>query len=107
MILRSVCNSLAKRGTYRTVHLQDADVSLAPPINSPEFWRRPERVAASSDPDTATAPTIRIMCDHVKRAAFDEGLRNAAHEALQRFGAGRDEESQARAAFWWCKHFIK
>ena len=94
--------------------MQDTDVAYTPPISSPEFWKRPERVAASTDPDTATAQTIRIMCDHVKRAAQDERFRVVAHESVDMFGpmtAGlglmTESEELARSAFWWCKHFIR
>jgi hypothetical protein len=99
---------LAFRGIGKSVHLYDADVASAPPVSSPEFWKRPERVAASSNPDTATAQTIGIMCQHAKKAAGVEGVRGTAYDAAGRFsGGGNDARSLVDSAFWWCKHFIK
>jgi hypothetical protein len=81
-------------------------------VSSPEFWKRPERVVASTDPDTATAQTIRIMCGHIPGAARDEGFRATADQAFGQFGqlsgvGGDDPRSFAGAAWWWCKTFIK
>jgi hypothetical protein len=88
------------------------DLAGTPPITSPEFWQRPERVEASADPDTATAQTIQIMCGHVKRASQDEFVRAMARSAQAQFArlsgvSAADAQSIAGAAFWWCKVFIK
>lgn len=99
-----------------------AELPGTPPITSAEFWERPERVEASSDPDTATAQTIKIMCQHVKQGASDAGrhlfpdglpmVRNTAQDALSRFGglAGDTRDGAvalACAAWWWHKLFVK
>lgn len=69
-------------------------------------------MAASPDPDTATAQTIAIMCGHVRKASADEVVKQTAGRAAEQFaglaGTGRqDVYSLATAAFWWCKVFIK
>jgi hypothetical protein len=69
-------------------------------------------VAASPDPDTATAQTIAIMCGHVRKASSDEVVKQTAGRAAEQFaglaGTGRrDAYSLATAAFWWCKVFVK
>jgi hypothetical protein len=69
-------------------------------------------VAASSDPDTATAQTIAIMCGHVRKASSDEVVKQTAGRAAQQFAGlagtdGQDAYSLATAAFWWCKVFVK
>jgi len=89
-----------------------ADLPGTPPIESPEFWSKPERVVASTDPDTATAQTIRIMCGHVRRAARDPLLQQTAAQAVSQFGglAGDTDDAAlqvACAAWWWHKLYIK
>ena len=69
-------------------------------------------MAASPDPDTATAQTIAIMCGHVRKASSDEVVKQTAGRAAEQFaglaGTGRrDAYSLATAAFWWCKVFVK
>jgi hypothetical protein len=69
-------------------------------------------VAASSDPDTATAQTIAIMCGHVRKASSDEVVKQTAGRAAQQFAGlagtdGQDAYSLVTAAFWWCKVFVK
>lgn len=99
------------------------DLAGAPPISSQAFWDRPERVVASADPDTATAQTIQIMCQHVKAGAADALVQQTARGAAGQFGnlgvrrsgtstgvsdAGpRDATALAGAAWWWCKVYLK
>lgn len=103
-----------------------ADLSGVPPVDSPAFWAQPFRVPASSDPDTATAQTISLMCGQVRESAVDAGrtsfpdrgpaVQDTARRALAQFGglSGYDlvesPELTARAigeaAFWWCKTFV-
>lgn len=99
------------------------DLAGAPPISSQAFWDRPERVVASADPDTATAQTIQIMCQHVKAGAADPYVRDMARGAAGQFGklgvrrsgtstgvsdAGPvDAAAVAGAAWWWCKIYVK
>jgi hypothetical protein len=94
------------------------DLAGAPPISSQAFWDRPERVVASQDPDTATAQTIQIMCQHVKAGAADALVQQAARDAVSKFselrpGAGvvadlsSNEARVASAAWWWCKVYVR
>jgi hypothetical protein len=95
-----------------------ADLSGAPPIDSPTFWAQPFRVPASADPDTATAQTISLMCGHVRKAAVDGHVVNCARNAVSQFGGlgpaaglaadvrALDARSVAGAAFWWCKIYV-
>lgn len=94
-----------------------AELAGSPPIGSPDFWARPYRVSASSDPDTATAQTILIMSGHVRAAAGDALVRDTARGAFSQFGGlsgydlARSPELTARAiaeaAFWWCKVYVR
>jgi hypothetical protein len=88
--------------------------SSAPPVSSPEFWKRPERVTASSDPDLATAQTIEIMCQHISTAANDWAVRETALDAMRQFAGlsgwnaeRAEDDALASAAWWWCKLFVK
>jgi len=78
-------------------------------VTSPEFWKRPERVTASNDPDTATAQTIGIMCSHVKKSAADALVQETARSAARQFSglAGVGPGALASAAWYWCKTFVK
>lgn len=99
------------------MHLSDVDVASIKGLKTnlagfeaPDFWQRPERVIASSDPDTATAQTIRIMCQHVRTAAQDELVGQTARSAAGQFsglGAIDGPGALASAAWWWCKLYIK
>jgi len=87
--------------------LHDTDVA------SKDFWKRPYRVAASSDPDTATAQTVQIMCGHIQDGANDSAVQAAAARAVQQFAGfasagnpGADDATLAAAAWWWCKTYI-
>jgi hypothetical protein len=80
---------------------------MPPPVGSAQWWRQPERYDASADPDTATAQTIRIMCQHIKGGAGDWGVREAAMDAMHRFSVQDSAADLASAAWYWCKTFIK
>ncbi len=104
-----------------------ADLARTPPIESAQFWKQPYRVPASSDPDTATAQTILLMCGQVRESARDAGretfadqspmVSDTARGAFAQFGGlsgydlARSSELTARAiaesAFWWCKTFVR
>lgn len=77
---------------------------------------------AASDPDTATAQTIQLMCGQVWDSARDAGrdtftdklpmLERTARVAVRQFaglggGLPTDAASLAGAAFWWCKLYVK
>lgn len=67
-----------------------------------------EREAAADDSDTATAQTVRRMCQYIRESAGDPMIQRAAAYAHQRFGAGANSpEAKAWGAFWWTKHCIK
>lgn len=105
-------DSLANMCHCKSVQPFLADLPGTPPIESAEFWQRPERVEASPDPDTATAQTIKIMCGHVKRAANDPLLQQTAAQAVSQFGglAGDTQDAAlqaACAAWWWHKLYVK
>ncbi len=87
-----------------------------PPLDSPAFWKQPYKVQASSDPDTATAQTIGIMCQHVRDAARDAGVASTAADAYTRFGTFGGDSNDARqidataaaaGAWWWCKFYVR
>jgi len=104
-----------------------ADLAGTPPIESAQFWKQPYRVPASSDPDTATAQTILLMCGQVRESARDAGRETFADQApmvgetargafgqfggLSGYDLARSPELTARAvaesAFWWCKTFVR
>lgn len=91
-------------------------------VSSPQFWAQPYRVPASSDPDTATAQTIGIMCGHVRAGAQDEAVRQSALGAVAQFGGlegswrpqwllygneAKKTAAIAAAIWWWCKLYVK
>ncbi len=88
-------------------------MTAAPPVGTEAWWKNPERVVASSDPDTATAQTIAIMSRHVRHAATDGQVQHFAGRAVQQFSgmsgltASNDYAQAAAAAWWWCKLYIK
>jgi len=73
--------------------------------------------ASLTDPDLATAETIRIMCEHIDRAALDEAVQQAAIDAVKIFrggnfavAAGEDPTTPkniAISAWWYAKHRLK
>ena len=96
----------------------DSGAVVGPPILSPEFLRRAERVPASLDPDTATAQTVAIMCQHIRRAASDPLVRACAFDAVRRFRGGflywksgrdpfGDPGAIAESAWWWAKYCLR
>lgn len=97
-------------GTFCGVQPFAGETSGAAPIGSAQFWKQPYRVPASSDPDTATAQTIGIMCGHIRNGASDELVKQTARRALDQFGGLQgfgNAGSIGAAAFWWCKTYVK
>jgi hypothetical protein len=86
---------------------------MSPSVDSRSFWSQPYRVAASSDPDEASAQTIRIMARHVADAANDWLVRESALSAMHQFSGldggldPDDDAALAAAAWWWCKVYVK
>jgi hypothetical protein len=80
-------------------------------MGSPQFWARPYRIPVSSDPDTATAQTVEVMCDHITKGAMDTGVQMAARRAVEQFAGlsdvGLGAGSMGSAAFWWCKTYLQ
>ena len=73
----------------------------APPIQI-------DRVPAADDTDTATAQTVQMMCDYIRKAASDPLVQACAKYAWQKFGMGSpDPAMKAWGCFWWMKHCIK
>ncbi len=77
---------------------------------SREFLDRRGRFQPSSDPDTATAETILLMCGQIDRSANDPQLRALARDAITRYKggpfylAGRRDPKSADAiaqSDWW------
>ena len=68
---------------------------------------------ASPDPDVATAETVGFLAGLVRRAASDPQIgataaRAASFPAPDAVGSDpRSNAAQARAVFWWAKHFIE
>lgn len=90
--------------------------SPGPPVMSREFLRRAHRVQASEDPDTATAQTIAIMCEHIRRSGRDRTLEACALSAVQMFKGGpwfkdgdpwSDPQALAESCWWYAKHQLK
>lgn len=84
-----------------------ADLFGAPPIGSPQWWKQPERFDISSDPDTATAQTIQVMCSHIKVGAADRLVQESAGRAAQQFSQHDGAADLAAAAWYWCKTYIR
>jgi hypothetical protein len=69
---------------------------------------RMDRVPAAADSDGATAQTVRMMCDYVRKCVADPQVQAAADYAWRRFGAGSaDPAMKCWGVFWWVKHCIK
>jgi hypothetical protein len=97
-------------------------MTQTPPVLSPEFLRRAERVQGSPD-DAGTAKTIAIMCEHIRRSAQDPQVRACAYSAVGQwrggpvFGGafdgntGRDPftcpQALAESVWWYVKHQCK
>jgi hypothetical protein len=85
-----------------------ADLFGPPPVGSAQWWKQPERFDASSDPDTATAQTVAVMCDHIKRGGGDPVVQEAAAQAVQQFGGSQITPGGIAAGAWyWCKTYIR
>lgn len=87
-----------------------ADLAGTPPVGSALWWKRPERFGLTGDPDTDTARTVAIMCDHIKGGAADPVVQQYAQQAAQQFAAVAGESGPgalAACAWWWCKTYIK
>ena len=91
---------------------------LGPPIMSREFLRRAKRVAASPNSDRATAQTIEIMCQHIRKSAADPLVQGCAVDAVRQWRGGAqfaatgqdpfsDPAAIAESVWWWCKHAMK
>ncbi len=65
----------------------------------------------SSDPDTATAETIQVMADHVRKGAADPLVTLAAQSAVDQFAgladAGLGPATPGACAFWWAKQYLR
>lgn len=67
-----------------------------------------EREPAGLDTDSATAQTIRKMCEYVRLAIADPLVRRCAAFAWRRFGQGLpSSDMKVWAVFWWVKHCIR
>lgn len=83
---------------------------MAPAIMSREFLDRAPRMRASSDPDTATAETVALMCEYANKSARDPVVQKAAAECCSRFRGGplaaqSDTSPDAIArSCWWAAH---
>lgn len=68
---------------------------------------------SSPNPDTATAQTVRIMCGHIREAAKDPLVWEAAGDAVRRFRGGpplrnqSTDEAAAASDWWYAKHAIR
>jgi hypothetical protein len=69
--------------------------------------------ADTQDSDVATEQTVRLMCEHVHRAARDPLVRQTAHQAAKTWGqfgptvVFSAEPRPAQGCFWWAKHYVK
>lgn len=97
----------------------------APPVDSPEFWRRAERWEVSKDPDVATAEVVQRMAELARASASDPVFVDCAARAVEQFrggpiwfaagidpfndaaGDGRRELALAESAWWWAKVYLK
>lgn len=83
------------------------------PLLSRAFLDRAERLQSSPDADTATAQTVRRMCQMIATAARDPLVIATARDAASRYrggpfykgGAGADV-ALARSAWWFTKHAL-
>lgn len=93
-----------------TVQPFAADPSSAPPIGSPQWWKRPERFDLTGDSDTDTARIIQVMCAHIKGGANDAAIQHYAQQAAQQFAGIAQADGPgalAACAWWWCKTYIQ
>jgi hypothetical protein len=93
-------------------HLQ-IFVYAHPRLNSPAHLQfspaiEVARVPASSDSDTATAQTVRMMTDYIRKCVDDPQVQAAANYAWKHFASGRPEpDMKCWGVFWYVKHCIK
>jgi hypothetical protein len=67
-----------------------------------------ERFPASSDTNSATNQTLKLMCRYIKEAADDPVLKDAAGYVRNSYAGGRaDPAMLAWGVFWFAKHNIK
>jgi hypothetical protein len=67
-----------------------------------------ERFPASSDTNSATNQTVKLMCRYIKEAAADPVLKDAAAYVRNAYaGASTDPGMLAWGVFWFAKHNIK
>lgn len=71
-----------------------------------------------SNPDNATAETVQVMCEQIRKSSEDPVLRTAARNAVARFRGGplyavngidpfKDAGAIASSAWWWVKHALR
>jgi hypothetical protein len=67
-----------------------------------------ERFPPSSDTNSATNQTVKLMCRYIKEAAADPVLKDAAAYVRNAYaGASTDPGMLAWGVFWFAKHNIK
>ena len=67
-----------------------------------------ERRPAAEDSDTATAQTIRMMCDYIRKCASDPVIEGLAARSWKVWGtASNDPSMRAWGVFWLVKHAVK
>jgi len=85
---------------------------------SPEFLSRAERFQASTDPDQATAETVRLMAGQIHRSAADSLVIANAVDAVRRYRGGpvyaglggdpfQDAGAIAESAWWFAKEQLR
>lgn len=87
---------------------------MTPRVMSREFLDRAERKQSSSDPDTATAETVELMCRYANQSAGDPLVQRAANDAVRRYrggplysGAGADPRAIANSVWWYTHSNLK
>lgn len=93
----------------------DVSEQTSPAIGSKEFFRRAKRFQSSPDSDTATAETIAVMVDQIRRSKNDPLMWQVAKDALNRWGnvaalggpAAPNAAVIAWAVWWYAKHNLK
>lgn len=92
----------------------DTAATVGPPVMSPEFLRRAVREPASSNSDRATARTVQLMTDYIKKSAADPLVQRAAVFAVQQWRGGpffqgdpfKSSRAIAESLWWFAKHYM-